>query len=97
MSAATLASTELRRRLASLAPPTVLDVRTPAELETAHIAGSHNVPLDVLRVRLDDVVVAGTIVLASVLGSVAVPTLTCLACNRGSRDDETRFVAQPGA
>lgn len=27
---------------------TVIDVRSPAEFETAHIAGSHNVPLDLL-------------------------------------------------
>jgi rhodanese-related sulfurtransferase len=29
--------------------PRVLDVRTPAEFETAHIPGSYNVPLDTLR------------------------------------------------
>jgi rhodanese-related sulfurtransferase len=29
--------------------PRVLDVRTPAEFETAHIPGSYNVPLDNLR------------------------------------------------
>ncbi len=30
-------------------PPRVLDVRTPAEFETAHIPGAYNVPLDLLR------------------------------------------------
>lgn len=55
MSAATLAPTALRLRLESRTPPTVLDVRTPAEFETGHIAGARNVPLDVLRGRLDDV------------------------------------------
>lgn len=55
MSAATLAPTELRRRLESPTPPTVIDVRTPAEFGTAHITGSHNIPLDVLRARADDV------------------------------------------
>lgn len=30
-------------------PPRVVDVRTPAEFESAHIPGSYNVPLDVLR------------------------------------------------
>lgn len=29
--------------------PRLLDVRTPAEFETAHIPGSYNVPLDLLR------------------------------------------------
>lgn len=39
---------ELRTLLKSPAAPRIVDVRTPAEFETAHIAGSHNVPLDVL-------------------------------------------------
>jgi rhodanese-related sulfurtransferase len=41
--------TELRERLESAEAPRVLDVRTPAEFESAHIAGSYNVPLDLLR------------------------------------------------
>ncbi|MDO3636017.1 rhodanese-like domain-containing protein [Mycolicibacterium arseniciresistens] len=45
---ATITSSELRDRFQSSAPLRVLDVRTPAEYETAHITGSHNVPLDVL-------------------------------------------------
>jgi rhodanese-related sulfurtransferase len=44
-----ITSTELRDRIASEAPPWILDVRTPAEFETAHIGGSYNVPLDVLN------------------------------------------------
>ena len=40
--------TTLRERLAVDAPR-ILDVRTPAEFETAHIPGSYNVPLDLLR------------------------------------------------
>src|SRR6476469_4968763 len=47
-STASISSAELRDRLDSPTAPDVLDVRTPAEFETAHIAGSHNVPLDVL-------------------------------------------------
>ncbi|BBX45355.1 rhodanese-like domain-containing protein [Mycobacterium cookii] len=46
---AAITSTELRDRLASQKPPWILDVRTPAEFETAHIDGSYNVPLDVLN------------------------------------------------
>ncbi len=38
----------LRERLDQDAPR-ILDVRTPAEFETAHIPGSYNVPLDTLR------------------------------------------------
>jgi rhodanese-related sulfurtransferase len=50
-----ITSTELRDRLASHPPPWILDVRTPAEFETAHIDGSYNVPLDVLDDRGSDV------------------------------------------
>jgi rhodanese-related sulfurtransferase len=46
---AAITSTELRDRIASDAPLWILDVRTPAEFETAHIDGSYNVPLDVLK------------------------------------------------
>ena len=44
-----ITSTELRDRIASETPPWILDVRTPAEFETAHIDGSYNVPLDLLK------------------------------------------------
>jgi rhodanese-related sulfurtransferase len=47
--AITVSSTELRDRLKSGTPPRLVDVRTPAEFETAHIPGAHNVPLDVVR------------------------------------------------
>ncbi len=43
----------LRARLGSDAPR-VLDVRTPAEFETAHIPGAYNVPLDLLREHRDE-------------------------------------------
>jgi rhodanese-related sulfurtransferase len=46
--ATAISSTELRDLLASSAPLRILDVRTPAEFETAHIPGSYNVPLDVV-------------------------------------------------
>lgn len=39
----------LQEWLASAAGPRLLDVRTPDEFQTAHIPGSYNVPLDVLR------------------------------------------------
>ena len=39
----------LQERLAGAGAPRVLDVRTPAEFETAHIPGAYNVPLDTLR------------------------------------------------
>ena len=44
-----ITSTEVRDRIASETPPWILDVRTPAEFETAHIDGSYNVPLDLLK------------------------------------------------
>ncbi|MEV1075764.1 rhodanese-like domain-containing protein [Micromonospora parva] len=46
---ATLDATGLRELIESGRAPRVLDVRTPAEFETAHIPGSYNVPLDLLR------------------------------------------------
>jgi rhodanese-related sulfurtransferase len=49
--ATTVSPTELRDRLNAATPPRLLDVRSPAEFETAHIAGSYNVPLDVVRER----------------------------------------------
>jgi rhodanese-related sulfurtransferase len=45
----------LRERLDSATPPRVLDVRTPGEFETAHIAGACNVPLDLLRAHCDEI------------------------------------------
>ena len=39
----------LQEWLASAQRPILLDVRTPAEFATAHIPGSYNVPLDLLR------------------------------------------------
>lgn len=46
---------ELRGLLGSSTPPRVLDVRTPGEFETVHIAGSYNVPLDLLREHRDEI------------------------------------------
>lgn len=39
----------LQERMSQDDAPRVIDVRTPAEYETAHIPGSYNVPLDSLR------------------------------------------------
>lgn len=44
----------LRELLKGDTPPRILDVRTPAEFETAHIPGSYNVPLDTLREHRDE-------------------------------------------
>lgn len=51
----TIDSHDLSERLSSTAPPRVLDVRTPGEFETAHIAGAYNVPLDLLREHRDEI------------------------------------------
>ncbi len=55
-STATVGSRDLRDMLTSATPTRVLDVRTPGEFETAHIAGSYNVPLDLLREHRDEIV-----------------------------------------
>src|ERR1700694_1863605 len=54
--AATIDPAGLRDLLHSATPPRVLDVRTPGEFETAHIAGAYNVPLDLLREHRDEIV-----------------------------------------
>ena len=51
-----ITATELRDLHASAKPLRILDVRTPAEFETAHIHGSYNVPLDVLEKHGPEVV-----------------------------------------
>jgi rhodanese-related sulfurtransferase len=45
----TIDAATLRDMLDSGQRPRVLDVRTPAEFESAHIPGAYNVPLDLLR------------------------------------------------
>lgn len=52
---AVLNAPELRGLLGSPNPPRVLDVRTPGEFESAHIAGSYNVPLDLLKEHRDEI------------------------------------------
>jgi len=54
-SPATITSADLRSQLDSGAPPRLLDVRTPGEFETVHIAGAYNVPLDLLREHRDEI------------------------------------------
>lgn len=49
-------SQNLSDMLGSSNPPRVLDVRTPGEFETAHIAGAYNVPLDLLREHREEIV-----------------------------------------
>jgi rhodanese-related sulfurtransferase len=46
----------LRDLLATGQDVRLLDVRTPAEFETAHIPGSYNVPLDTLRENREEIV-----------------------------------------
>lgn len=52
---AILNAAELRGLLGAPNPPRVLDVRTPGEFETVHIAGAYNVPLDLLREHRDEI------------------------------------------
>jgi rhodanese-related sulfurtransferase len=54
--AATIDSAQLRDLLHSAMPPRVIDVRTPGEFDTAHIAGAYNVPLDLLREHRDEII-----------------------------------------
>ncbi|MGV0838372.1 rhodanese-like domain-containing protein [Mycolicibacterium thermoresistibile] len=49
-------SHHLHQMLDSVAPPRVIDVRTPGEFESVHIAGAYNVPLDLLREHCDEII-----------------------------------------
>ena len=50
---ATLGVDDLRRLADAGGAPRLIDVRTPGEFDAAHIAGSHNVPLDLLQAHGD--------------------------------------------
>lgn len=51
----TVSATALQARLEQPSAPRLLDVRTPAEFETAHIPGAYNVPLDTLKEHREDI------------------------------------------
>ncbi len=53
--AAVVNAAELRELMASPTSPRIIDVRTPGEFESVHIAGSYNVPLDLLREHRDEI------------------------------------------
>jgi rhodanese-related sulfurtransferase len=78
---ALITPTEVTDRLSGDTTPTLIDVRTPAEYETAHIPGSINIPLPVvtehatrLAAELD-----GPVVLVCQAGSRARTAQTALA------------------
>ena len=68
-----VAPRDLKAELAARPDAVVLDVRTPGEFETEHIAGSYNVPLDLLQEHADEVAARldGTAVLVCQSGSRA--------------------------
>lgn len=68
-----VAPRDLKAELAARPDAVVLDVRTPAEFEAEHIAGSYNVPLDLLQEHADEVAARldGTAVLVCQSGSRA--------------------------
>jgi rhodanese-related sulfurtransferase len=81
--AVTVDPAQLRERLAAADPPRMIDVRTPAEFESAHIPGAHNVPLDLLRAHTDE--------LGAHLGPEPV-----LICKSGQRADQAEKVLAAG-
>ncbi|MGA5545253.1 rhodanese-like domain-containing protein [Mycobacterium sp. NPDC051198] len=48
-------ATELNELKQAGPSPRLIDVRTPAEFETAHIPGAYNVPLDLLQEHRDEI------------------------------------------
>ena len=59
---------EVAARREAPGAPVIVDVRTPAEFEGAHIAGSFNLPLEELRARADQLADAGPLVLVCRMG-----------------------------
>ncbi|SCF35401.1 Rhodanese-related sulfurtransferase [Micromonospora purpureochromogenes] len=51
---AIIQATDLQHLIATGSAPRLIDVRSPGEFETAHIPGSYNVPLDLLREHRDE-------------------------------------------
>ncbi|TWH72681.1 rhodanese-like domain-containing protein [Modestobacter roseus] len=70
---ALITPTELADRLAGHIAPTLIDVRTPAEYETAHIPGSINIPLPLVQQQATDLAgeLAGPVVLVCQAGTRA--------------------------
>jgi rhodanese-related sulfurtransferase len=74
----------LRDLVARQVPVTILDVRTPAEFEAAHIPGSYNVPLDQFPEHARD--------LGSVIGEPVV--LVCRCGTRARQAAEALYEAE---
>lgn len=55
MTSTAITPEDLRSTIGTPAAPRLIDVRTPAEFESQHIAGSYNVPLDLLREHRDEI------------------------------------------
>jgi rhodanese-related sulfurtransferase len=93
--AAKISPTELDQLLDSSKPPRVVDVRTPAEFETAHIPGSFNVPLDVLREHQSEIAdhLTEDVVLVCKSGQRAATAQELL---RSGRVLENGFIASEG-
>jgi len=51
----TITSAELNDLLKRGSGPRMIDVRTPAEIESVHIPGAYDVPLDLLREHCDEI------------------------------------------
>jgi rhodanese-related sulfurtransferase len=68
-----IAPDTMAARLEEPAAPTVIDVRTPAEYETAHVPGSLNVPLPLVQEHAETLAAAidGPVVLVCQAGSRA--------------------------
>lgn len=104
-----ITATELRDRVSSGTPPRLLDVRSPAEFETAHIAGAFNVPLDVVFVcrsgqraaQADEVLraaaIGGGLTFAAASNTCAMGTaLSKLPYNRTADYDPAALVSRLG-
>lgn len=78
---ATLDATTVRTMVANNADTLVVDVRTPGEFETAHVAGAINIPLDQVDAHLRRIVsdAGGTLILVCQSGGRAQQAASKLA------------------
>jgi hypothetical protein len=86
----------LRALLERPGGPPVLDVRSPAEFESAHIPGAYNVPLDTLSgLEWVAAAVGGGLTVAALTDACAMGMLLSrLPYNRGAGCDIDSVVAQ---
>lgn len=82
----TIGPAALRKSIESADSLTLLDVRTPAEFASGHIAGSRNVPLNQLREKAEELSSAGEPIVIICRSGVRARTAHTILREAGVRD-----------